>query len=343
MDLEPRIASYSAQSSQAIHRFLDRRALDAVARVAQAPVKCTELDHGLCDELIEMHVFREQDGLIRLDTAVFLEEDIHRVNDAASQYAQELARLVIQAAAHMRDEPPAVVNFLIGIVAIGQSLHHALKDELLALDWKGYTGRYAQSKVDFDQVCAARQALGPDLQNKNVLRGEQFTAVFIGPGGPSYLLHANQASSPGDAETLRQLNLFLTDAYAQLVSGQTDHAALRLAAERVGLFRDGKPEAFVLTNVTIEKYLPTIQAVGQITYTYNAGKLGALRELLASTTSGRQDVPPENMMMHLWRYIRRAIASELYASGFFKDTITETGMITVFFENNVQMLSELLG
>ena len=38
---------------------------------------------------------------------------------------------------------------------------------------------------------------------------------------------------------MRQLNLYLTDAYAQLLSGQIDHPALRSAAAQAGLIREG--------------------------------------------------------------------------------------------------------
>ena len=46
-----------------------------------------------------MHVLREQDGLVRLETAVFLEDDLLRVNAAALDFGRELAGLVIREAA----------------------------------------------------------------------------------------------------------------------------------------------------------------------------------------------------------------------------------------------------
>ena len=50
----------------------------------------------------------------------------------------------------------------------------------------------------------------------------------------------------------------------------------------------------------------------------------------------------KNLMLNLWRYLRRAVARELYATGFFTDRVPEAGSITVFYENDVEMLDELL-
>lgn len=85
-----------------------------------------------------------------------------------------------------------------------------------------------------------------------------------------------------------------------------------------------------------------MQEVGRITHAYFAGQLASIRELLRSTTCGRQGVPPENMMLNLWRYIRRAVARELYATGFLRDGAPGAGVITVFHESSVRVLDELL-
>jgi hypothetical protein len=49
-------------------------------------------------------------------------------------------------------------------------------------------------------------------------------------------------------------------------------------------------------------------------------------------------VPAENMMLNLWRYIRKAIAREMYATGFFMDCVPERGVITIFYENQLEEL-----
>jgi hypothetical protein len=102
-------------------------------------------------------------------------------------------------------------------------------------------------------------------------------------------------------------------------------------------------ETAVLTNDSLEKYLPTIQKVGDLVREYYLGKLGEMEKLLLSTAAGRQGVPAGHMSLHLWRYLRRAVAQELYTTGVFTDRVPETGQITIFFENNVEILNELFG
>jgi hypothetical protein len=341
IELRPVIASYSGSSYNAIKSYLDKPVLDVIAGVARSPALQSQLDPEVCAELIEMHVFTTVDSWIRLDTAVFLEEDLREVNRFASTFGQELAGLVGAAAAPLRSEPPVVTNFLVGIIGIVQSLGHALREAQMTLDWWNYGGKYARSKVDFEQNCEAAAAAGPDLLNKTILRGDRYTAVFTGPGGETFPIQP-ACSAPGQAGYIWQINHFLTDAFALLLSGQAEHPALRSAAEQAGLFRNGQPEAAVLTNETISRHLPAIQNVRTIVRDYSFGKLPSIQELLYSTTGGRQGVPAGNMHLHLWRYLRRAVARALYTSGFFTDRVPETGVITIFYENNIGILNELL-
>lgn len=230
---------------------------------------------------------------------------------------------------------------ILGILGVQQSLGEALRQSGLAVDWAGFGGPYARSKVDFHEVCDAQQALGPDLLNKSVFRGARYTAVLIGPGGQSYLLRSDAAA--GMTEYVAALNAYLTDAYAILLSGALVDPALRSAAERAGLWRGGAPAASVITQEAMARYAPTADAVSAITASYFADKVGTMRALLASTTGGRQGVPPENMMLNLWRYVRRSMARGLYAEGILTNRLPETGLTTVFYANDVAMLARLLG
>ena len=53
-------------------------------------------------------------------------------------------------------------------------------------------------------------------------------------------------------------------------------------------------------------------------------------------------MPPANMMLNLWRYIRKVTAKELYANGFFTDAIPQEDILTVFYENDVELVKRLL-
>ena len=339
MELTPTIASYSGTSFRAIQQLLDAQRLNVVAQVVSGPVERKKLESHTCDELIEMHVFKQEGKLVRLDTAVFLEADIERINQEALTWGRKLAQQVTCTAAPLQDEPAMVKNFVVGMLAINQGLGRLLREKQATLRWDQYTGRYAQTKVDFDEVCPAQLALGPDSLNKIILRGSRFTAVFTGPGGRSYLLPA----SGKDEAYIWDVNKFLTDAFAMLLRGEIENSWLSAAAEKAGLTRDGQPETVVLNEAMMEIYLPVFEQVMEVTYAFYERILKEMNDLLLSTTSGRQGVPAENMMLHLWRYLRRALAQELYASGFFSDHIPEDGRITIFYENDVPVFEKLLG
>jgi hypothetical protein len=191
-------------------------------------------------------------------------------------------------------------------------------------------------------MCDVYDAIGPDYLNKTVLRGERYTAVFIGPGGNSFrsLIHPRNGSEVSKRYT-RHLNRYLVDAYAMLIKGETQNESLCSSAEAAGLFRQGSPTTSVITHETASDYRDAVEAIIDIAASYYEGELHTLDELLRSTTPGKQGVPPANMMLNLWRHIRKVTARELYANGFFTDTIPEEGTLTVFHENGVEWINRL--
>jgi hypothetical protein len=64
--------------------------------------------------------------------------------------------------------------------------------------------------------------------------------------------------------------------------------------------------------------------------------------LLAGTASGRQGVPAARAAMHLWRYLRRAVARGLYDRGVLTDAVPETGVIVVCYETGSEWIDALL-
>lgn len=128
-------------------------------------------------------------------------------------------------------------------------------------------------------------------------QGERYTAVFIGPGGTSFysLTQAMQTSEAG-RRYVRHLNRYLVDAYAMLVKGEIQSEALGAAAEAANLFRQGKPRTSVVTRETVRKHGDAIEAIVQTASSVYEGQLGALDELLRSTTPGRQ-----GCLRRIWR------------------------------------------
>jgi hypothetical protein len=340
MQLVPVIASYSGASYRAIRAALTEPALSAVMRVAQGPLPSS----ALAPALIAMGVLAQSDDVLSLNTAVFLEADIEAINEACLHFGAALAEQVQTVAGPLRDAPPATRNLVIGIGGISQSLGHLLRDEGIADDWASRPGRYARAKVDFDEVCPAREALGPDLQTKTVLRGLRYTAVFIGPGGQSYPIPEPAPERwPGEGRYVAEVNAYLTDSLAALVAGERQDTSLQAVARAAGLLNDWGWDASVLTAEEAASYAPAMQEIGRITVSLHRNWLPRFTGLLQSTASGRQGVPPSRMMMHLWRYARRAVARELYAQGVFTDLVPKTGLITAFYENRVTEIDALFG
>jgi hypothetical protein len=343
VELKPVIASYSGDTFLNIRRYLDESVLEVIANVARSPQRKSEIEEDVLAELIEMHVLKEQDGLVILNTSVFVRDDIERILNTVRPFAEELAQQVLEVGAVFKDASPEIVIFLGGIIGFIQGLGVTLKKKNIGVDWKNYSGKYAQSKVDFDELCDVYEDIGVDCLNKTVLRGEQHTAVFIGSGGISFRsLIQSMNNSEISREYARHLESYLVDAYAMLVKGKIQNEALRSSGEAANLFRQGRPRTSVITNETMRQYGSAVETITSTTSSYYERKLGALDELLRSTSAGQRGVPPANMMLNLWRYIRKITAKELYASGFFTDTIPEEGVVTVFYENDIELLKRLL-
>jgi hypothetical protein len=341
--LQPVIASYSGDTFSSISQYLDEDVLRVIASIARASKNSNEMPGDVLAELVAMHVLKERDGFVVLDTSVFVREDIEWILSTVTPLARALSQRILENSSAFKDAPPEIAIFLGGIVGLVQGLGMTLKQKKIGVDWKSYSGKYAQSKVDFDELCDVYDAIGPDCLNKTVLQGERYTAVFIGSGGNSFrsLTDAMYVSESSKCYA-RHLNRYLVDAYAMLVNGELEHESLGYSAEAANLFQQGKPRTAIITRETVQEYENAIETIIEIASSYYEGELGTLDELLRSTTAGRQGVPPANMMLNLWRYIRKVTAKELYANGFFRDTIPEDGILTVFYKNDVELIRRFL-
>ena len=343
MKLKPVIASYSGEAYSGIQRFLTEEVLEVIAAIAQQPRSRYGIPPGMLAELVEMHVLKEDGQLVRLNTAVFTQYDIESIQKAVEPMANELARLIIANGPAFQDAPPSVTIFLAGIIGYVQGIGARLSQKTEIWEWKRYTGKYAQSKVDFNENCAAYDAMGPDYLSKTVLQGGRFTAVFIGPGEGNFqsIIHTMDPSGWGQPDAGR-LRRYLVDAFARLVLGEIQDEALLAAAEKAGLYEGGRPKTAVITRELLEQYAPDVQAIMEAVSSYAEQIYPDLEALLRTTASGRQGVPPANMMMNLWRYIRRLAVKKLFESGFFKGSIPPDGCVTVFYENNVELIWQVL-
>ena len=150
MRLKPVIASYSGETYARIRRYLDDDVLQVIAKVAHMPREIGEMDQDVRVELVEMHVLADREGRVVLDTSVFVREDIERILEAVTPLARELAERVLESGSAFKGARPEVTLFLAGILGLVQGLGRATQIKHVGVDWKSYSGKYAQSKVDFD-------------------------------------------------------------------------------------------------------------------------------------------------------------------------------------------------
>lgn len=342
MHLIPSVASYLGLQAQ-LKQALTTDHLQLLARVAESPLPQRLASKTILEELLEMHAVRLDDGLVKLATAVFLEQDVERVTEVASSLGKSLAERLLLDGQELLTASPEIRNFLGGVIAAAQGPSRLLQTSGNAVNWRAYTGRYASTKVDFDQDCPAFSALGPELQVKSVQKGEQYTAVFIGPGGTTFVSLLRGFCPPERREYRQQLLRFLTDAYGRLLAGELTSSSLAQTAEQLGLFQNGLPKPILVTPAIYAQYRDVIERIAAASSQLYLEQINQVFTCLRATTAGRQGVPPENMIMHFGRYCRKALARELYAAGFFTDAVPEQGSITVFYANSISQIGAHLG
>jgi len=196
LEIRPVIASYTGETYRAIRAHLRAEVLRLIVRIAEAPLPAAEFDRRVVGELIAMRVLREVDGMVRLDTAVFSEDDIIRINAVVAPLGRQLAAALADVVAPLRDVPPETVTFLVGVLGVQQSLGEVLRESGLAVDWAAFGGTYARSKVDFHAVCDAQEALGQ--------RWDELGLLGSGGGGVTGLLDVDVMVA--DRETVEAIH-----------------------------------------------------------------------------------------------------------------------------------------
>lgn len=337
MKLIESIASYTGESRRRMQQVLTADVKDMIAKVSRNQLNASEIDCNILKELIEMDVFRDCDGQIKPYTAIFFEEDIEKLYNPIFVMGERLADIVICNGTELENSSPNIRNFIGSIMGMGQGLHSALKSVNLASNWQNKTGKYEKCKVDFNQECQVFMKFGEDLQIKRVHRGNDYTSVVIGPGTDdycSYIWNAKQLSSnSGIHEFYDNLVTYLTDAIPLLLMGKIQDESLEKVALNANI--DIYDKSSVITCEESDKYHYTIKKISDACTEYFLNNIEQVKNMLTSTIVGQQGAPFENMMMNLWRYLRKAVAIKLYENGFLNDKVPVNGSITVFYENGI--------
>ena len=341
MKLKPIVTSYLGFQRRVLETLAEEH-LETVMRIALG--ECgKQYDPSVLIDLEEMHIICSREGRPILNTAVFMKADILQAEKLASTIAKELGEQLARIGEPLTTASPEIRNFLAGTVGAAQGPSALLRKKGLQVNWKDYTGKFASTKTDFEEIFDGHRGPESDWQSKSTVKGERYSAVFIGPGGANYLQLFDLTSNSEDARPFRgHLMVFLTDSLADLIAGNLSNGNLERIAENFGLYENGQPKDIIVTDEIFRRYLPAVRQISQHSTDLYVQSLDRIFEFLRSTTSGRQGVAPENMMMHFARYCRRALADELYRTGFLTDKVRETGSITVFYENSIAELREFL-
>ncbi len=129
-----------------------------------------------------------------------------------------------------------------------------------------------------------------------------------------------------------------------LAGGMVNSTCLKRLAERVGVLRDGKhkPSTTLITGEVFLNHHSDVRTISDLACEFYRSHQHLIVDCLKATAAGRRGVDPRNMVMQFWRYRRRALAIDVYRSGFFTDRVPEPGSITVFYDNDIKELRELL-
>ena len=337
MKLIESIATYTGESRRRMEQILNDDVKVMVAKIARNQEDASIIDSSILIELIEMDVFRYCDSKIKPNTAIFFEEDIKKLYTPIFAMGKDLADIVKNTGDELKNSSPNIRNFIGSIMGMGQGLHAALKNMNLATNWQNKTGKYEKSKVDFNQQCEAYNCFGEDLQIKRMHRGRTYTSVVIGPGNDdycSYLWNVKKAvTTNGTLDFYNNLVTYLTDTIPLLVTGSIHDESLMKVAQISNI--DVGDITSVISVEDAQKYQYIINKISKACKEYIISNMDYIQELLRSTIVGQQGVPPESMMMNFWRFLRRAVAINLYKNGFLNDKVPTNGTITIFYDNKI--------
>jgi AraC-like DNA-binding protein len=307
---------------------------ELIARIATDTIDARTVDPRTCEELSQARVVRVEDGTIRIDTAVFFEDDLVEIHHVAAQWGADLAERIVALGDRLPEMPPGCRRLLVGMNGIDQSMFELLISEGLAFNHRATGGRYATAKIDLYEVCDAYDRFGPYLSGGYGFHGTRFAVKIIGHDQGIYrYLNAGVSDTDDEQYSFRiAANEYLTDALGELVLGEVNHPSLAAAAEAAGLMRSGKALVPFITAAEAPAYRDAAGLVRDAVGEFLRSTATETRAFLKGTLPGRQGVSSDKLIVELMRYVRLVTHKSLYESGFYTDSLPEGGNITVFRE-----------
>jgi AraC-like DNA-binding protein len=322
-----------------VEQLLTDEANELVARIATSTIDVRTIEPHICEELRQARVVRVDGNTVRLDTSVFLEDDLLKIHDVAGRWGKDLARRVAALSGKLPEMSPECRRLLVGMNGIDQGVFDLLISERLAFDHRATVGRYAGAKIDFYEVCDAYDRFGPYLSGGYGFHGERFAVKIIGQdqGMYSYLNAGISIGDDAQYSFRTNTNKYLTDAFGELLMGKVTHPSLSAAAEAVGLMKSGKPIVPIITSAEAPAYSNGVKLVRDVVRRFLLDTVADMKDFLKDTLPGRQGVTPDKLTVGLMRFVRMVTHKALYDSRFYMDALPEGGTITIYRERSARI------
>jgi AraC-like DNA-binding protein len=324
----------SIKSILRIEQLLTDKVKELVYRITTETVDVRSVDPHICEELCQARVARVEKRVLRIDTAVFMEDDLEKIQLSAGRWGTDLAQSIIELGKDLPEMTPGCKRLLIGMNGIDQGTFELLISGGYAFDHRATGGRYAGAKIDFYEVCDAYDRFGPYLSGGYGISGEKFVVKIIGQDHEIYdYLNAGISEADNEQYSFRMnINKFLTDALGEMMQGGAGHPLLEAAAEAAGLLKGGKAVVPVITEAEAPAYSNAVKMVHDIIRGFLYETMPEMKKFLKSTLPGKLGVTPDKLMVDLMRYVRMITHKALYDSKFYTDSLPQGGNITIFRE-----------
>ncbi len=324
----------SIESVLRVEQLLSDEVKELVCRVALESTSKRMLDPHICNELYQSRIFRTDGDTVHIDTAVFLEDDLLQFQTTVEKWGRDLAQRIIDLNVRLPEMQSGIKRLVIGMNGLDQRVFELLISGGYAFDHRSTRGRYAGAKVDFYEVCDAYDRFGPYLSGGYGFRGDKYAIKIIGQDHAIYDYVNAGISLNNDKLKGFQINInrYLVDVLGGLLKGEISSPSLAAAAEVMGWMKSGKATVSVITKEESSVYSGVVKQVHKVINEFLGDTSKQMNALLIESTSGRQGVSPDKLIVDLMRYVRMATHRELYDSGFYNDNLPDGGNITIFRE-----------
>jgi len=317
-----------------VEQLLTDEVKELVIRIATGMVDLKAVDPRICEELKQARIVRVGDGIVRIDTAVFLEDDLMAIYKVAEQWGADLAQRITALEEKLPEMAPGIKRLMIGMNGIDQGVFNLLISEGYAFNHRATSGRYATAKIDFYELCDAYDRFGPYLSGGYGYHGERFGVQIIGhdQGIYRYLNEGITLEEDKQYSFRTNVNKYVTDALGEFLLGEVDHPSLSVAAEAAGFVKSGKTLVPVITETGAPVYWNAVKHVRDVIGVFIRSNEKEMEAFLSDTLPGKQGVSSDKLIVDLMRYVRLLTHKTLYVNGFYTDSLPDGGNITVFRE-----------